>query len=193
MTRSGGEGTHVTDLELAAYIDRGLSAEQRTRIENHLASCDACRSTVVATATARRAQRRSTIARRGTFAFVAAAAVIAAISLQTPDREREERMRNESSSAALIVHGPIGEVSQPAQGEDFRFIWGAEPSALSYRLTLSTSDGATAWTRDGRDTIATLPDSVHLNPGARYFWTVDAILASGRSRSTGLREFVVAP
>jgi predicted anti-sigma-YlaC factor YlaD len=34
----------MNDLELAAYLDRGLSPEDRERVEEHLSSCEDCRA-----------------------------------------------------------------------------------------------------------------------------------------------------
>jgi anti-sigma factor RsiW len=41
---------HLTDSELAGYLDEDLPAGERTRVEEHLEDCDACRAELVATA-----------------------------------------------------------------------------------------------------------------------------------------------
>ena len=69
-----------------------------------------------------------------------------------------------------------------------RFVWGNVPGALSYQFTLSRADGTPIWARGGSDTAFTLPDSVVLQPGARYLWTTDALLPDGSTRSSGVRE-----
>jgi hypothetical protein len=61
-----------------------------------------------------------------------------------------------------------------------------------YRLTLLTESGAPVWTVETADTTASLSDRVVLQPGALYFWRVDAISA-GISASSGSHRFRVAP
>jgi hypothetical protein len=73
------------------------------------------------------------------------------------------------------------------------FTWrSAEPGA-SYTFTLQAADGRVVWTSTTADTVAVLPDSVALSPGQTWFWMVDAFLADGLSRSTGLKRLSTRP
>jgi len=63
---------------------------------------------------------------------------------------------------------------------------------VTYRFTVTGSDGVAVWFRSGTDTVITLPDSIVLRPGQTYLWVADALLADGATRSTGMREFVPA-
>jgi hypothetical protein len=74
-----------------------------------------------------------------------------------------------------------------------RFTWASVPSALTYRLSVTNADGAPVWTLSGVDTSALMPDSVLAPGGRRYVWSVDALLSDGTERSSGLREFALAP
>lgn len=187
MNARHGDSGHVTDLEIAAYIDRGLPAGDHQRVESHVAFCDDCRGAVVAARlTASRATRRRRFWQVGALA-AAAVVVFSFIRLDGP-AITDDAMRSAASSDTLGVHGPLGESSGP-----IRFVWMPMTGALSYQLRLSDAAGATQWTHAGSDTVVALPDSVRLPPGERYFWSVDALLRDGSSRSTGMREFVRAP
>jgi hypothetical protein len=68
-------------------------------------------------------------------------------------------------------------------------VWASAGSNAAYRVALTTLGGVTVWRASTSDTVATLPDSVRLAPDATYQWWVDALLADGTTRSTGIREF----
>lgn len=187
MTTHGGDATHVTDLEIAAYLDRGLTSRERERIENHIAFCDECRGAVVAGRDL--ARRRTSRSRAWQLAAVAAAAALV-VTVGSLDRAAvtDDTPRGDANGTPLAVHGPIVESRSVV-----RFVWEPAPDVISYRLRLSNAAGATLWTHSGTDTAVALPDSVSLQSGERFFWTVDALLRDGSSRSTGLRQFIRAP
>jgi hypothetical protein len=183
---------HPSEMELAAYLDGRASAASRERIEAHLADCPDCRHDLVAARSLR--PRRRFSSRRVAGALAAAAAVLlAAVTLV--DRSgsnvaRAPAMRGASRDAARIAaYEPSGVV----RGRSVRFTWARVPTALTYRLTVSRPDGASVWTRSGVDTSALMPDSLVASGGQRYVWTVDALLSDGTERSSGVREFELAP
>src|SRR5260370_9828936 len=53
-----GVTAHLTELEVAAFIDRGLDPDGRARVARHLVGCDACRSEVAAITRLTRARNR---------------------------------------------------------------------------------------------------------------------------------------
>ena len=185
--QSGGDG-HVSDLEIAAYLDRGLSGAERDRIEAHLAECAECRQSVLENdELVRRVRRPRRLLVGSAVASAAALLIMVALPmLRGGDGDPATPVfRGAGAMASLIAYGPSGE----SRVQSLRFVWSPAPGAMSYRLTVSRADGSTLWTRSGRDTVAVLPDSVTLRAGDRYFWVSDALLADGGSRSTGLREF----
>lgn len=178
----------MNDLQIAAYIDRGLSGAERDEIEAHLAECAECRRHVLDTDELMQRVRRPKRLVIGSALVAAAAVIIVAVpSLRRSDAAQENPLyRDAPGSSSLIAYGPTGE----SRVGSLRFVWSPAHGAMSYRLTVSRADGATVWTQSGRDTVAALPASVTLRAGDRYFWVSDALLADGGSRSTGLREFI---
>lgn len=190
MTDSTGGPNHLSDSEMARYLDRRLSPEERDRIEDHLASCAECREQTLG------AQQLLGRARRPRFivagsALAAAAAVLILIARVEPAREQSvPPLRGVArDNIALTAYGPIGD----AKRENLRFVWGSASGAVSYRLSVTASDGAQVWSHSGVDTVSSLPRSVGLRAGVRYLWVVDAVLRDGSTRSTGLREFSPIP
>jgi hypothetical protein len=181
-----GEG-HMSDLEIAAYIDHGLPSSRRDEIEDHLARCAACRDNVVqAQALISRSDRSRRFAKGVTLVLAAAGIALVAIpSLRTSSTPDRDAMRAGENDSIMKVYGPIGEVSRPPS----RFAWGPLQGALSYHITITTIAGASVWSGSSTDTTIVLPAGVTLVPGQRYLWAVDAVTSEGTSHSTGLREF----
>lgn len=204
---------HLTESELAGYLDRDLSATERQSVERHLDGCDECRAELVAVAglvegwnagdtrsepapsvSGPPPRRRSW---RGPMGLVglAAAAALAALLLVVPGQEpfAEHRLDLDrfgtEGVAPLRTHAPSdgGAVGR----EDLRFAW-ADHDTDSYRLTIAADDGGLVWSVTLADTLATPPASLHLEPGARFFWYVDAMSAGVVARS-GVRSFTVTP
>jgi hypothetical protein len=184
---SGANG-HVTDLEMAAYLDRRLSTADRSRIEDHLARCAECRQHILGSQQVIERTRRP---RRLVVGGTLAAAALAVFLIVRPKSERADEqspsglLRGTSDATTLVAYGPTGSV--PLAG--LRFVWGATPNVASYRLTVSRTDAAPVWSGSATDTTAILPRSVVLREGDRYYWIADALLTDGTTRSTGLREF----
>jgi len=191
MSEPSSEGlTHLTDADVAAYLDRGLSAVRRDRIEGHLAGCAECRLEVLETQQLVKRVRPFRRAPVWGGSMAAAAVVLLVAKLGSgPGRlpETTTPVRANGGTSQLVVYGPTGE-GMPAHG--VRFLWGAAAGAMTYRLTVTAGDGAAVWSRSGADTAVALPDSIVLRPGRRYLWVADALLADGGTRSTGIREFV---
>ena len=186
-----GDG-HLTPLERAAYIDRGLSAADVHRVEEHLARCEACRREL--TDESRLVRRVGRGRRRITaIAVLATAAALMFVVSRVPRTADAGRLRGqvppESTPAPLVAYGPIGEQKTGVR----RFVWSPAVGALSYRLTVTRSDGTVFWSTSVADTSATLPDSLTLGSAPSYDWVVDAILRDGKTRSTGLHEFSASP
>jgi anti-sigma factor RsiW len=193
MTLPGNEGDHITDLELAAYVDRGLNDADHARVESHLAVCPECRDHVVTTKVL---LQRATRPRRltvGISAALAAAAVAAFLLINPRNTQRQlpasDLTRAAVPANALTAYGPSG-VTPRAH---LRFVWGSAASGAAYRLTVSSEGGNPLWSTSAADTSVAMPDAIRFIQGQHYYWVVDALTTDGRTISTGLREFDVGP
>jgi anti-sigma factor RsiW len=181
--------THLSPEVLSGYLDAGLSAEERRQAELHLASCGECREEL---AEVRQIQRRHR--RRWMPALVgvaAAAAVLLTVAL--PSREPTPSEVRAGSKPEL----PLAVVSPPSSAGmapgPITFTWRSAGPDASYAFTLQAADGRVIWTSTTADTVMVLPDSVTLHSGSIWFWAADALLADGRSRSTGIKRLSIPP
>lgn len=190
---------HLSAEEVAAYLSRAVSPEEREKIEAHLAACSACCDEVAFHAhleDLEAAHRPSW--RRPTIAVLSAAAVLAGVLLIGPQFKAtlvgdQPRLREGQASIerelrpTIAVLAPDGD--NPVHRDSVYFAWSpVAPDAL-YGLTLTDPSGARMWGTTTRDTMLQLPSDIVLARGSVYFWYVDALLPSGESPSTGARRF----
>jgi len=183
--------THLTAEDVAAFLDRQMTAAERLAAEEHLAGCRQCRAEVAAV---RRLIKGQPLIRRIPIvpAGLAAAAVIAFLvfTITRPGRElSDERVRTlpvDSSariSAVLPVDGDTVPLGSPV------LVWSSTAGDPTYRFTLTDASGQPLWTSATADTSVKLPTNVILQSRTTYFWYVDALRADGRAASTGVRRF----
>jgi hypothetical protein len=109
---------------------------------------------------------------------LAAAVVLAVGTTLWWRRDREPIVVRGRSGSGPVLITPAETVVPSDRPLTFR--WHAMPNATRYRLELLAEDGRVVFTADGSDTVAAVPDSVHL-PVGRYRWLVEA---SGYSTAT---------
>jgi hypothetical protein len=182
---------HMTDLEIAAFVDNGLDTRKRSEIEDHLVRCGECRENVIRTQDIIDRSRRSRRLASAAVVVLAAAAItlIAVPTLRRSSIDNRDAIRADDNTSSLVAYGPIGDLKAAPS----RFTWGSLRGAISYRITLTTDTGVAVWSSSVTDTTIVLPASVSLERGTRYMWVVDAVTNDGTTRSTGLREFGIVP
>jgi len=192
--------SHPEPEDLAAYLEGGLSAAERARVEHHLASCGECRQEAVSAF--RSMQDREPSSRAGWLPLTLAAAAIVTLVIggsvlfQTGRNEAPAPFRSGADGVDFEQVGEI-EVVRPVEGrpvsdEDLVFVWRAESDDSFYRLTLTDGAGDVLWRTSTSDTTAAPESEVVLRPGETYFWIVDALAAGGRTATSGAHSFRVA-
>lgn len=179
---------------VAAYLEGEISGAERERAEAHFAVCAACRGELVEVR--RLADSAPRIRRPAPAVGIAAAAVIllaaglATLSgrLATPDGP-VVRASDPVAVAALHAVAPAPGASLPAS--ELRFVWNAAPAGSTYRVVVLDASGSPLWAGETADTTAVVPSEIVLEPGATYFWFVDALSADGSSLTTGARQFSI--
>lgn len=191
MTSSlSAEGSHLTELEIAAYLDRGVSQAERHRMESHLAGCAECRDSVSSAEeliSGSRTPRRWLIG--GSMLAAAAAILVVAMPAIRSANSTGDRpiVRDIDPLPPVTAYEP----ASTADRSNLRFTWGPVPGIIDYRLTLTESDGVVVWSGVTRDTTMALPPSIELRKDVAYVWTADAHLENGDIRSTGLRRLSI--
>lgn len=193
---------HLTDAEIAGFVDRDLVRVERERVESHLAACAECRTAAtevsrmahaishgesIAPAKRRRTRLKSSVALGG----VLAASIAMLVLVRVDSFERSELPVRSGSGAdardVIEVVSP-GEATT-VMSSDLAFIW-RDTGADVYRLAIFDEGGAVVHTAETADTLVSLPKEIDLEPGQLYLWRVDAI-TDGLSGSSGARKLRV--
>jgi hypothetical protein len=188
---------HLSDADLAGYLDHDLTSDERRRIETHIDQCATCRAELVALSRVvhgdSREQRRPGLARRWWIPAVAAAAVVALLAPHLTTRPSEVDTAPRTRRVIDADGRPRLEIVSPGDGATsggrLVFTWRAA-SADGYRIVVLTESADPVWTTDTGDTTVALPESVSLQPGHAYFWRVDAI-GNGIAATTGNHRFEI--
>jgi anti-sigma factor RsiW len=187
---------HVTESDLAGYLDHDLAPADRLRVEAHLDACAQCRLELIEVqrlaasyqAATRRTARRwiPVAALTALAASVAALLLIPRIRETTTQRVEPVRSAGREGQLQIEVASPASDVAVAAA--TVVFTWRAARADV-YRLTLLTESGEPVWSLETADTTALVPSGTRLKPGA-YFWRVDAI-ADGITATSGARRLLV--
>jgi anti-sigma factor RsiW len=197
---------HLTESELAGFLDQDLPDREMARVQEHLDACHECRTELIevgrlidsapdtvgtAAPPARRSRRRMPLGAAG----LLAAAAIAVLILVRPDGQPAGgvpdalQRAGDQGVAELQVHGPDDGSRVPR--EELSFAWSSHGSA-SYRISVTREDGSLLWTQVVEDSVAAPPASVELPEGVALYWYVDA-LTGGTPARTRLHSVTVLP
>jgi hypothetical protein len=184
---------HLSEDEVVAFLAHELRGKGLRAAERHLAVCDECRDELVAVNEILAPRRSDRAIPWRVLVPTAAAAAVALLALAGPLRERvrelEPRHRDAPSQIAQVPTpvAPLGAVERVDH-----LLWRTVAGADQYRLTLFDADAAVLWRTTTSDTIAALPDSVPLSPGARYLWRLEARVGWDLWEESDLVEFTIA-
>jgi hypothetical protein len=184
---------HLSADEVVAFLAHELRGEGLRVVERHLAVCTACRDEVVAVTEILEPRRSDRAIPWRVLAPTAAAAAVALLVLAGPLRERvlEDEPRHRDAPAQLTeVPTPVAPLGA-VERVDY-LLWRTVAGADQYRLTLFDTDAAVLWRTTTSDTIAALPDSIPLRPGARYLWRLEARVGWDLWEESDLVEFTIA-
>jgi hypothetical protein len=194
-----GDASHPSAGDVSAYLDRTLPAPARLRMQAHLADCDECRREVVELSRLVRSQPRP----RRTLRWAVAVGIAATLAILIG--------RMPGNPGTFPASGPPAPVERGFSDDANLSVWGPRAGAsvtrdslvlawspprardVQYRVTLSDVEGTVLWTGSTRDTILRVPTSLVLPGGQTYYWYTDALLPAGRSLTTGVQEFRMAP
>ncbi len=188
---------HLTDADVAGYLDRDLTPEERRRIETHIDRCAACREELIALS--RITQPRASaepprVRRRRWWIPAAAAAAVAALivpnlTINSPEPGAlppTRRLSDGDGRARLTITSPSDGIVPSGR---LVFAWRSGKADV-YRIFLLAESGDPVWITDTGDTTIALPDSVALQPGRAYFWRVEGI-GTGIAATTGVHRIQI--
>lgn len=194
------DGSHPGPGDVSAYLDHTLPEPARQRMQAHLADCEECRREMVELSRLVRTGPRPRLALRWAIG-AGIAATLAILIGRMPEDSRTTPIggppgsverRSSEETPSLRVWGP--RAGAPIARDSLVLAW-SPPAAndVQYRVTISGPDGRVLWTASIPDTILRVPPSIPLARGQSYYWYTDALLPDGRSLTTGVQEFRMAP
>ena len=179
--------SHLTALDVAAYLDDATSAGDASRIQTHLLECAECRDEIAETARLARAVLTPVRSRMRLWVpLVAAAGIVLVLGppLTTPD-QGEHRDAPVTTTVSPRAVAPSGRTETPRT-----FVWTSVPAAYRYHVRVFTADGAVLWERATTDTTLVMPASIPLGSRQSYFWKVEAFSGFERRASSETIEFI---
>lgn len=184
---------HLSEDDLAAYLDRRLEVDEEKRVEAHLAWCSECRMLLANASGALRgwAARRSRWVVLGP-AVAAAAAIVLFVVLPSrlPDRGESPTHRDVVGVGDAL---PMAIEPRDTVAVVEALVWHSLERADRYRGTLFDSSGVVLWRGETVDTVVALPDSVRLSRGSTYLWRVEARIGIDRWVESELLRFTIDP
>lgn len=190
--------THLSETELAAFLDRGLTARERRRVTAHIDICDVCRTELVDVGRAmdHRGARARRLSSQWWIPVVAAAGIVAILVVPrlttrpsaTDIQTRASQVADAEGQRRIDVIAPADDITVSAAR--VVFTWHSVAADV-YRISLLTESGEQIWAKETTDTSATLPATVTLTSGGAYFWRVDAV-ASGIVATTRVHRLHVS-
>lgn len=183
-------GPHLTDAQVAAFIDGSLAGPDRLSAAAHLAACDECRDEIVsASSLAASIPRRNRGRLPLVFATMAAAAAVLAVLWLPPKTNLDQQMleRAADKSPGVVVASPAD--GTIVDSDSVTLSWQGKSDA-SYRVTITDAGGRTLWTTTTTESHARVPDGELPADSSIVYWYVDALRADGTSVSSGLQSFI---
>ena len=200
MTQSRDPYGHLDDERLAAFLDGGLTPDERAWAVSHFAACASCRGEMVATRRLLAAQAPTRRPWRTIVPVLVAAAIAFAfvprfVRMPNTPADVEKTAPPSAERAAQPDGRAVVSVLEPVDQSVVRdsvvvFRWRSVGTDATYHISLQDSTGGVLWEATLGDTSATLPRAVKLGARQQYFWSVDAQLVDGRSARAGVHRFV---
>jgi len=181
---------HLEPEQIAAFLERTLSAPAHAQVEGHLVECRDCRTEMLEV---EHIIRTVPGARRwAAVPLLAAAAAAVVLVVALPGRRAADSPHREpavQSSLAPTTVAPNGSVPRLE-----RLTWTGVMGADRYRVALFDTAGQVLWETTVSDTTASVPATVSasLDASGSYFWSVRARVGWDRWTESGLTEFRVA-
>lgn len=210
---------HLTEIDIARYVDDVVPREERDRLEAHLRDCDTCRSSVadvvrlqdvVAEAPELHLpaiveeeaahlieekepspSRWEALPARARYAVAAVLLVGLGVGLwQVLLAPTPDRFRSSTARDAVILRAPSdGAVVQAPP----LLRWQGDEDAMTYRVSIYTPEGRLVWQADTTAQRIAAPKFLSCSADDTYVWSVDALLADGTARESPLHAFTCAP
>jgi hypothetical protein len=192
---------HLTPEQVTAFLTHSLRPAERAVAARHLDACAECRNALMEVggiiAGYRDTTRPPAGARIRRLLFPAALAVAASLAAIVVYRgggtATDDPVARATDRPSADGGVPAIEVIEPPDGarvaDSVVLRWRSAGDG-PYDVSFLSEDGRPLWTAQIPDTVVRIPSTVALQPGATYFWRVDA-MGNGIVATTGVRRLTV--
>lgn len=188
------ENGHLTPEEITSYLGRSVTRAESATIERHLVMCETCRRDLQEAWELGHGRRRVRWRVVGVAAAAAAVALLLVPATRFGSGERSSPVFRGGQAEGTPTFEALAPTDRATVDPDtVVFRWRSGGVQVHYHLTLTDANGDVVWEATTSDTAVSLPPTVRLSRGQRYFWYVDALLEGARSSTTGVREFMIEP
>ncbi len=209
---------HVTDYQIAQYIERKLTGSAKSRFERHVSECPECTESIASaytllnkidntpvhfpdSETLRKSQqlvrhRSYLLTDLFRFRIAGAAAVVIAVFgilfyFLFLDATEPELFRSTPDKQSLELLGPAdGAVIKNTQLELY---WKGDNHILLYSAVILSEDGTRLFEVETDTARVVISGKEYLEPGKRYFWRVEGILRDGTAIRSDMKVFTYRP
>jgi len=211
---------HLTEYDIASYLDRKGEPAERLRVEQHLSDCSACATAFASAIRILQAVEKTeppelpdSVFRKAVgilsgrktrffpmvrislpvrYAF--AALLVATVSWWISSSGRQDppsRFRSTSPIPTVELRSPADNGVLSSLPVQFR--WEPVPNTLRYRLILFDEEGRRLWQGESVEHHLDAPPTVVFEGGKMYLWTIEAVLSNGLTITSNLSSFRYAP
>jgi hypothetical protein len=192
IERSDGGTVHLTPGDVARFVEKRATADERRTIERHLNECDACRTEIIQVARFARgggARRRVFVA-----VPVAAAAALLVWVAVGPSAGGVDPNRLRAGSEGLQRIEAVTPVDERVVRTDtVSFLWRSAGPGAQYSINITDTRGDPVSQALVADSVFVITIDALRGHGAVFFWYVDAVLPDGSTASTRVRRFSLSP
>ena len=190
IERIDGRIDHLSSGDVARFVEKLVSPDERAIIEAHLNECDHCRSDVVTIA---RLVRRGRGQRRNLVAapLVAAAAVALWFTWGGSPAPADPNAFRDGTEGLqrLIVVQPANDAA--VRTDTLAFVWQSAGDGAQYVFKVTDAQGDSVLQLLVSDSSVAIERNELRGRGASFFWFVDAVLPDGSTATSGARRFSV--
>ena len=186
MNASEPEPQHIEAELVAAYLDGRLQADERIRVETHLAECARCRAELTAASGLLHGSRRS----RWMRVVPVAAAAALALLIMWPRGDDGTGSGLHRGSEGSVAATPIPVAPRGLVTAVDTLQWSLARTDR-YRVHVFDEEGHVLFVAETPDTFAVLPDSLQLQRQVPYYWKVEGRIDPEHWSGSALTAFTV--
>ncbi len=182
---------HLSTREVARFVEKLATPEERSEVERHLNQCDTCRTEIVQVARfarSRATRRRVAVA----VPITAAAAVLLWIVSGPPTSEGDPNAFRAGSDGLQRIEAVMPVRDRVIRSDTVSFVWRSAGPGAQYSITITDTRGDPVRQTLVSDSTFSIPTDALRSGGEVFFWRVDAALPDGSTASTGAKQFSIA-